>query len=102
MIEGPSQVQKPFQVEEVRRQVERLLGDIQGITQSLDTMLGNPALQQGVLQSVENLARTTARTEQLIQGAQQTLLRNQAHVDKTMANLARLHCAAPSPKCAPR
>lgn len=89
VVQGPQQIEKPFQVEDVGRQVQVLLADVQRITRSLDRMLGNPDLQRGVLQSVENLARTTARTEQLVRGAQQVLLRNQANVDRTMANLAQ-------------
>ncbi|HOM80939.1 MAG TPA: MlaD family protein [Armatimonadota bacterium] len=89
IVQGPQQVQKPFQIEEVGTEVNKLLADLQKIAKSLDTILSNRDLQRGVVETVTNLARTTARTERLIAEAQEVVLRNQSQVDQTMANLAQ-------------
>lgn len=88
VIEGPDQIQKPFQIEEVGGEVNKLIQDFQKVSQNLDHMLGDPALQRGIVESVVNLARTTARAEQLVLGVQGVVIRNQAQLDRTVANLA--------------
>ncbi len=88
LVEGPKRVKEPIQVEEVASQVSQVLADAQKITANINRMLEDPVLQRDLIQTVENLARATARSEELMITAQTLLLRNQQQIDRTVTNLS--------------
>ncbi|MBI3945725.1 MAG: MCE family protein [Armatimonadetes bacterium] len=87
IIDGPDQVRKPVQIEDVAGQASKLIGQFQELSEHLNHVVGNPEVQRDIAQSMANLARTTARAEELILGAQGIIVRNQVQVDRMMGNL---------------
>lgn len=88
VIEGPEQVKKPVQIEDVASEASRLIAQFQELATHLSHLVGNPTTQRDIARSVANLARTTAHAEELFRSAQGLVVRNQAQVDRMMRNLA--------------
>jgi len=54
----------------------------------MNAIVASPAMQRGMAETMANLARATARAEQLVMSLQTVVAANQGSVNQTMANLA--------------
>lgn len=88
VVDRPEQVKKPFQIEDIAEQINKLLSDFQQITLNLNRVLGDPMLQREMRRTLAGLSRTTARMELLVMSAQGIVNQNQVQVARTMQNMA--------------